>query len=64
MRKVLSNINRENRECRQKCKMVLQKSTPPSSRFFYLTTNYELWHTNFIHRNLHSFHTAYFRFHV
>ena len=48
------------RKLRLKCK----KSTPPSSRFFYLITNYKIWYTDFIHWNLHSFCTAYFRFHV
>ena len=48
------------RKLRRKCK----KSTPPSSGLFYLTTNYKIWYTDFIHGNLHSFCTAYFRFHV
>ena len=48
----------------KKCKMVFKKSTPPSSRLFYLITNYKLWLTDFILQNLHSFYTAYFRFHV
>ena len=48
------------RNLRRKCR----KSTPTSSRLFYLISNYELWYTDFILRNLHSFCTAFFRFHV
>ena len=44
--------------------MVLKESTPLSSRLFHLIINYELLYTDFIHRNLHSFYTAYFRFSV
>ena len=48
---------------KRKLRRKRKKSTPPSSRLFYLT-NYKLWYTDFIHGNLHSFCTAYFRFHV
>ena len=48
------------RKLRQKFKTILRKSIPASSKLFHLITNYKLWHIHLIHRNLHSFYTAYF----
>ena len=49
------------RKLRQKFKRNLRKSTPRSSKLFHIITNYKLWYTDYIHRNLDSFYTAYFR---
>jgi len=40
------------RKLRQKFKRILRKSTPTSSKLFYLITNYNLWYTDYIQRNI------------
>ena len=62
VRKVIKIMRK--RKLRRKCKMIVKKLIPPSSRLFYLITNYKLWYTDFIQKNFHSFYTPYFRFHV
>ena len=49
------------RKLRKKLKSIIRKSIPTSSKLFHLITNYKLWYTDHIHRNLYSFYTTYFR---
>ena len=49
------------RKLRKKLKRIIRKSIPTSSKLFRLITNYKLWYTDYIHRNLYSFYTTYFR---
>ena len=49
------------RKLRKKLKSIIRKSIPTSSKLFHLITNYKLWYTDYIHRNLYSFYTTYFR---
>ena len=60
VKKVIQTMRK--RKLRQKLKRILRKSTPASSKLFHLITNYKLWYIDYIHRNLDSFYTAYFRF--
>ena len=59
VKKVIQTMRK--RKLRQKFKRNLRKSTPTSSKLFHAITNYKLWYTDYIHRNLDSFYTAYFR---
>ena len=49
------------RKLRQKFKRIIRTTIPTSSKLFHSITNYKSWYINFIQKNLHSFHTAYFR---
>ena len=49
------------RKLRQKFKRIMRTTIPISSKLFHSITNYKSWYINFIQKNLHSFHTAYFR---
>ena len=44
----------------QKFKRIIRKTIPTSSKLFHSITYYNLWYINFMHKNLHSFYTAYF----
>ena len=59
VKKVIQTMRK--RKLRKKFKRILRKSTPTSSKLFYFITNYKLWYTDYIHRNLYSFYPAYFR---
>ena len=59
VKKVIQTMRK--RKLWQKFERILRKSTLTSSKLFHLLTNYKLWYTDYTHRNLHSFYTAYFQ---